>query len=241
MAKPPPSSAFADARSNGIARRSLPDEIADRVVDEIALGHLRPGARLVEGEIAEALGVSRIPVREALQALTKQGIVVTLPRRGARVLDISVALFRQVYEARLDLEARAFPVLARSLAEDPSRRGELDRHLAILESAAGANDRRAYEEADLAFHRWVCHASGNHIAMTLWEALSRHIRILLGRMSDEWQALERSQREHRRMVELLVEGDVKRLLGMLHNHFFVDVDRVEYDPEQNCFIIQTGA
>lgn len=220
-----------------IERRSLPDEIADRIVEEIARGHLLPGERIQEGVIAERLDVSRVPVREALQALAKQGIVVPQPRRGMRVRDIGVDLLRQVFEARLDIELRALPRAMSVLQEDNPQRQELMRCLANLETAADKPDRRAFEAADLAFHRAICMASGNHIAMTLWDALAHHIRILLGLMSDEWQRIDQSQLQHRELIALIDGDDLDALHAYLKTHYEIDEDTVHYDKATNRFVV----
>ncbi len=217
---------------------SLADEVVEQIVEAIANGVLPPGERLIETEIAKQLHVSRVPVRDALRALEKQGIVVVTPHRGARVMDIDLDLYRQVQEVRLDLELRAIADFCARLAEDPAYSKELDRHLAELDATVAANDRDHYNQLDIEFHRWICQCARNHVVATLWEALSRHLTILLGLMTEDWQDIRKSQGDHRKLARLMKANDVERVRDLMTDHFFKDIERVDYDPVIHRFTMR---
>ncbi len=217
---------------------SLADEVVEQIVEAIANGILAPGERLIETEIANQLHVSRVPVRDALRALEKQGIVVATPHRGARVMEINLDLYRQVQEVRLDLELRAIADLCARLAEEPAIGEELDRHLAELDVAVAANDRDHYNQLDIEFHRWICQSAQNHVVATLWEALSRHLTILLGLMTEDWQDIGKSQGDHRKLARLMKANDVERVRDLMTDHFFKDIERVDYDPVIHRFTMR---
>jgi len=216
---------------------SLADEVAERIVKAIADGVLLPGDRLIETRLADQLHVSRVPVRDALRALEKQGIVVVTPHRGARVMDINLDLYRHVQEVRLDLEMRAIADFVEWLKRDPDLVDELAAQLKDLDEAVADDDRERYNALDVAFHRWVCHSAQNHIVMTLWEALSRHLRILLGLMAEDWQVIETSQADHKKLARLFKTGDMESIRRLMTHHLFQDIERVDYDPDTHRFTL----
>jgi DNA-binding GntR family transcriptional regulator len=222
-------------RFTRIKPASLADEVTERIVQAIADGVLLPGERIIETQLAEQLHVSRVPVRDALRALEKQGIVVVTPHRGARVMDINLDLYRQVQEVRLDLELRAIADFVERLALEPALGERLRMRLAGLDDAVAANDRVRYNRLDVEFHRWICHSAQNHIVTTLWEALSRHLKILLGLMAEDWQDIAKSQADHKKLARLILAGDPDGIRRLMTHHLFQDVDRVDYDPDMHRF------
>jgi DNA-binding GntR family transcriptional regulator len=216
---------------------SLADEVAERIVQAIADGILLPGERIIETQLAEQLHVSRVPVRDALRALEKQGIVVVTPHRGARVMDINLDLYRQVQEVRLDLEMRAIADFVGRLADEPDCAKRLKDRLKELDAAVAADDRGRYNKLDVEFHRWICHSARNHIVTTLWEALSRHLRILLGLMAEDWQVIKASQADHKKLVGLILAGDMAGIRELMTHHLFQDIERVDYDPAVHRFTL----
>src|SRR3954452_5871469 len=105
---------------------SLASRIADRIVDAVAAGTLAPGQRLVEAEIAAALGVSRMPLREALKLLEAQGILSVTPRRGSFVVPFDEGRIGQICDARLALERLALRRAVPAFRPDPGLLAELD-------------------------------------------------------------------------------------------------------------------
>jgi DNA-binding GntR family transcriptional regulator len=91
----------------GQQHRSLADFVTDRIADEIVSGGLPAGSRLTEMALAERLGVSRSPIREALRNLSREGLVDLIPRRGAQVAGVSSADAVRLYECRMLLEPEA--------------------------------------------------------------------------------------------------------------------------------------
>lgn len=224
----------------GVRGASLAQEATERIVAGIADGTLEPGQRIVESQLAEALAISRIPIRDALRALEKQGIVVVAPRRGARVMNIDLDLLYQVQQVRHDLELRALADLIATVRSDPACLAEAHDLLACMDHAVAADDRPAFNDLDVAFHRWICRHSGNHIVITLWEALSHHMRILLGRMAETWRDLAVSQASHREIVRLVEAGDLDGLRGVMPGHLLDGAERVAYDRRRNRFILTDG-
>ena len=219
---------------------SLADEVAERIVQAIANGVLLPGERIIETQLADQLHVSRVPVRDALRALEKQGIMAVTPHRGARVMDINLDLFRQVQEVRLDLELRAIAdVVARFERESGLRHELLDR-IDVLDTAVKDDNRTLYTKLDIEFHRWICRSARNHIVMTLWDALSRHLAIVLGLMAADWQDIGKSQADHKKLAKLMLAGDMDDIRRQMTHHLFKNIERVDYDPDLHQFTMVTG-
>lgn len=164
-----------------LGSESLAARIADRLVDAIASDALRPGQRLIETEIAQALGVSRMPLREALKLLEAQGILAVTPRRGAVIVGFDERRTHQICEARLALERLALRDAAAAVRADPARRATLDRLIREMGRRAEQQEWLAAGKADLEFHRCMVQAAANPLVEMLWEALARHVLIVFGR------------------------------------------------------------
>ena len=159
-------------------RITLAETIADAVARAIASGMLEPDERVTEMAIADRVGVSRAPIREALKILHAQGILATDSSRGFRVATFDDTTIHQVLEARLSLET----ILLRDAVlqwrvRDPEATA-LNVPIARMHEAAVNKDRAASLEADLCFHKAIAEAAQNPIALTLWTAIARHVMII---------------------------------------------------------------
>jgi DNA-binding GntR family transcriptional regulator len=197
---------------------SLAVRIADALVDGIAGGAIEPGERLVETEIAARIGVSRVPLREALKLLEAQGIVEVLPHRGARVVPFDDTRVDRVCEARVALERLALRTAVPAFEADPTRLATLDRLIDAMLLAARRQAWLEASKADLAFHRTMVEASGNDIVAKLWEALARHVLIVFGREVRTERAGPQLVRQHVRLRNLLAASDLATLLDEIEPH-----------------------
>src|SRR5262245_27162927 len=218
---PPPAPLGGDLRP--VRPRSLAEQAAGAIVDGIAAGVLQPGQKLVEAEVAQRLEVSRVPVREALKILETQGILVSRPRRGVRVAAFDDETARQVYEVGVALERVAVRGLGRAGAALPELGQALDAIIERMEACLRHKDLLGVSKADLAFHRAICQASGNKIALTLWEALARHMLIVFQRelladpdrahIVDHHRELRTALVEDPRDAERQIERHIMRLMN----------------------------
>lgn len=198
--------------------RNLAAAVADRIVEAIAWGELEPGQRLPEGELAGRLGVSRIPLREAMKTLEAQGILVAEAHRGTRVAPFGEGWAARVRRARIALERIAFRDALPAFAAEPARLGELDRLIRAMEQDAARDDWLGVLRADVAFHRAVIRAAGDEIVATLWEALARHVLIVFGREVRPRRHGLRHGEEHRELRDLLAAGDPAPLDREVERH-----------------------
>jgi DNA-binding GntR family transcriptional regulator len=153
--------------------RSLREQVYEYLRDEMNHGELQPGAFLDLNAIAERLGVSRTPLREALLQLETQGFVTVLPRRGFRLNPLSIDDIRHYYEIIGALEAATLKDFGGNLTrEDIARMRELN---AAMAGAVAGNDFNGYYELNLAFHEVYLGLSDNKALLTLVRSLKQRL------------------------------------------------------------------
>lgn len=152
-----------------MGRRVLREDIKEFLIDAIVRGELKPGERIVETQVAQQLGVSQGPVREALRDLEIFGFVVSSPFRGTQVRQISNEDLVEIYPIRAALEGIAARFAAVHI--DDAMLVQLETLLDQMREAAAAGDREAHIDADVAFHRTIIEASGNKLLRQFWESM----------------------------------------------------------------------
>lgn len=140
-------------------RESTRQRIESALLDDIAAGLLEPGERLDETRLAERFGVSRTPVREALNRLTAQGVLVAGEKRGVRIAQYSREELSQMFEAMQEIESICARLASQRLTL--LARSEIELAQAKCALAAGDNDRIAYIKANEALHMAIYRATGN--------------------------------------------------------------------------------
>jgi len=178
--KPSGASRAPATRVGRSGRRLLAEEVANALVEKTARGVFEPGQRLIETDVANALGVSRLPLREALKALESQGVVTSTPHRGTRLMPVDGARLIQINQVRIALETLALECAFPRLRAEPARFKPIDRVLTLMGRAARRRDRFTMALCDVRFHHELCLASGNEVLATLWNALRRQLTIVFG-------------------------------------------------------------
>jgi DNA-binding GntR family transcriptional regulator len=183
--------------------RPLRDVVCDAIRDSIASGAHRPGERLVEDRLAEELGVSRNPVREALRALEVEGYVELIPRRGAIVADLSAAVVAEIFEVRGALEALGARLAAGRATPTQVRR--LERLLDTSDQALKRGDLRRMPDLNTRFHALILDMGGNALLGETMAPLRGRTQWIFSRTVDERAA--QSLIEHRDMAHAIADGD----------------------------------
>ncbi|MFO1149939.1 MAG: GntR family transcriptional regulator [Alsobacter sp.] len=211
-------------------RVSLPDSIADAIADGISLQALLPGDAVVESALARELGVSRVPVREALKVLGAQGIVEGGGHRSWRVVSFSREKIRQVMEVRIELEM----ILLRDAIERwRSGRASfegLEQAIMDMRRQTAAGDRAGALRADVAFHRAICECSGNEIVATLWDAIARHVLIIFNlerRSADDLDGIVQQHESFLAFIRQQVEQppDPQALRAAIEDHVLLVIGK----------------
>jgi DNA-binding GntR family transcriptional regulator len=184
-------------------RISLSESVADSIAEAIATRIIVPGERIVETTLAEKMGVSRVPIREALKVLHAQGILSGGGHRGYRVSAFDPGVTQQIMEVRLCLESflmRDAIENWRTGVEDPAvLQGPID----DMKASAKAGNLRASLLADLDFHRTIRVAARNAIVGTLWDTIARHVLIVFNfdrYRDDDLEAIPRQHEEFRDFI-----------------------------------------
>jgi DNA-binding GntR family transcriptional regulator len=183
---------------------TLAEQVADSIVEAIASRRLASGERLIETELAEALTVSRVPVREAIRILTSQGIIVSYPRRGVRVAEFDAAWARQLHDARVAIERLGAHLAASAMRADNGMVARLQGCIDEIVRARG--DRLATNRADIAFHTTLFEIAASPLMLTLWHAISRHVLILFSIETYRDIDFDRIVEEHRTYLDMLLHG-----------------------------------
>lgn len=185
---------------------------------------LEPGTLLVEPQLMERLGCGRTPLREALQRLHDEDLVVALPRRAMSVADITVASLQQIYEARWSLE----PSLGRLAADriDSERLNRLEALLAGPQPALPEATPPEIVEWDSAFHRGIAEASGNRYLLAAFERLQGPAQRLLVFAYQRGSFLPPTIDEHRAIFLALRERNADHVAARLTEHIRNAKDRI---------------
>lgn len=139
-----------DLRVNMNEYLPLRDVVFNTLRQAILKGELEPGERLMEIQLAERLGVSRTPIREAIRKLELEGLVLMVPRKGAEVAKISEKSLRDVLEVRRSLEELAIELACQRMTEDDIE--ELEKAQKAFAEAVACKDVMLMAEADEAYH-----------------------------------------------------------------------------------------
>lgn len=176
--------------------------IRKRILDNV----YPPGYQALEQSLADELGLSRTPVREALIRLQKEGLVDVIPRHGMRVLPISPTDMKEIYEILTALEGMAAELLAKRRPSDDEL-APLERASRDMARALRADDLEAWAEADARFHRQLIELAGNRLlaqaVLNFWDRAHRVRRLTL-RLRPKPAS---STKEHMALVERIRAGD----------------------------------
>lgn len=183
----------------------LRDVVFHTLRKAILTGELKPGERLMEIHLANKLGVSRTPIREAIRKLELEGLVTMIPRRGAEVAQITEKSLRDVLEVRRSLDALCAELACQRISEEGKE--QLGAACVAFEKATELKDTTVIAEADVALHDIIVAATGNDRLVQLVNNLSEQMyRYRFEYIKDENQH-ERLIEEHRMMYESIMDKD----------------------------------
>lgn len=200
----------------GDAHRPLREQATDELRMRIVEGRLGPGDRLVETQLADELGVSRNPVREALRVLEAEGFVVTVPRRGMVVVGLDEAAVNDLFDIRVSLEGYASGAAAERVARGLADVGPLQRVLAQARAATERDDLVEVSRCNSAFHTRIVEMSGNALLAGIIRPLMWRVRWVF-QLSAHRRA-PHSWTEHVAILDAVAAGDAElaRRLGADH-------------------------
>ncbi len=182
--------------------RTLPEQIAARLRQDVLSSKLKPGDPLREIDLSERFGVSRGPVREAFRQLTQQGLLVLEPNKGVRVAqNPSVEVRPLVVELRRTIERFVLESIFEKITESDIEVWE--EILADIQRACELNDVDALTEHDLRFHQAIIQSHDDKDLFALWQPIAMRMMMHYNRLVD----IMDSYREHERILDAIRAGD----------------------------------
>ncbi len=202
----------------------LRDVVFRSIRNAILKGELEPGERLMEQRLALKLGVSRTPVREAIHMLEKEGLAVTIPRRGAQVARMTEKDLEDVLEIREALDDLAVSTASKRVRDEDIER--LSKIMVRFEKAVSQGGVREIAEADEEFHNEIYRIAGNPklsvIVQNLKEQMYRY-RYEYIKDKTDCQVLIK---EHKNIIKGLKEGDVNYVRQAMQEHLNNQIEGV---------------
>lgn len=205
-----------------VRRQQLPDEVATYVRELIMSGRVRPGDFLRMEPIAEAVGVSNTPVREGLLALSSEGFVELVPRRGFVVAPVSRQDIRDLFWAQAQFASELAARAAKKIT--PQRIDRLEWLNAEFERAAEAGDQAAVTDLGHRFHREINLAADSRRLSLLLGAVVKHLPNRFYASIEGHIAATRN--DHAELTEALRAGNARRARSITERHILEGADGV---------------
>ncbi len=201
-----------------LVRAPLSSQIAERLREDIQTGIHAAGAQLHEVELALAFGVSRGPLREAMQRLVQEGLLRSEPHRGVFVIDVSEDDVLDVFFVRSALETAAL----RRIVDHGDRTATANGLMAIAErmdKAMKSGDRATGGDLDFEYHRTLVNAAGSERLSRSYATVQAETRLCLHRLMGGYRSSADLAVEHRRLASLIANAPIDAILDELKAHF----------------------
>lgn len=185
-----------------VVQESTPSMIANRVRDAIAHGEIAPGAQLGEAELSRSLGVSRGPLREGLQRLTQEGLLISVRNRGLFVIEMTPERVRDMYVARQAVERAAAEQMHLKDAEAGGKR-----LMEVIDAMARAAGHSSAEvgEADIAFHELLVELAASPRLSRMHQTLITETRMCIHALEETYADDDVRVEEHRAIAQSFLD------------------------------------
>jgi len=199
--------------------QTLRHKVLELIRNAILTGKLAPGEYLRENEIAKQMGVSRMPVREALRELEYEGLLISNPHRSSMVTTVDEDEVDQLYLLRAELEG--FAVHSLMEKNTPGLISKLEKLLEDMEASACKGDLTVLAEKDLEYHWTIVSSSGYQILARVWRSMDGPIRARLYRaMTGVYgeDLIRYTADSHQVPTEAIASGDIERAVAAIKTH-----------------------
>ncbi len=194
----------------------LRDVVFNTLREAILKGDLLPGERLMEIALANQLGVSRTPIREAIRMLEQEGLAITIPRKGAIVAGMSQTEMEEVLEIREALEQLSVQVACDKI--DETQLAELKEAQKHFEEMLAIGDLKKIAQADIEFHNIIYKATYNKRLILMLEGLREQVYRYRVEYLKDASNYEEVLKEHEAIYEALANRDKKSVTEMTRKH-----------------------
>jgi DNA-binding GntR family transcriptional regulator len=222
-------------RLSAITSRSTSVVIAEQLTERIVDGSFRPGEQINEAQVASQLSVSRGPVREALQRLVQEGLLISKPNRGVFVRELTAADVTEIYAAREVIECAAAEIIvARASEERASIAAELEAIVDRMVPLIAAQDWGEVARLDLAFHTRLVEASGNTRLHRAYLTLATETLISMSNLEQAYpyENPDGIAEGHRGIARLVGTGEIAEVRDALHQHLSSADDYLSYAVDE---------
>ncbi len=199
-----------------VLQPNLVEQVRDAILQEVGGGAIEPGGRIIQEQIAQALGVSRQPVQQALALLRNQGVLIDAPGRGLIVAPLEPDHVQQMYDIRAVIEGLACRRAAELNAERAGRQGG-----ALIDAGRKAVRSRAVPrmiKADLRFHQFLYELSGNPLILPALESYLTLTQRVMGEVLLRDEKPRDIWDQHERILAAVAAGDGDRAEALVRAH-----------------------
>lgn len=215
---------------NQVNTMSLKERVLIVLREAILNGELRPGQTLIETELAAQMGVSRAPLREAIQILNTEGLLITVPYHGTTVKKLTKSDIEELYSLRSVLEAFALRcIIAKN---DPTNAAHLRDLFDQMLAAANADDIKRVNEIDRLFHDTLIRLSNHNLLMSTWSGVAMRVRQVMALRNMRNSDIKQIAYNHMPLIEAIEAGDEALSVRLIGEHVASAGDLLaEYWPD----------
>lgn len=198
----------------------IADQLRERIID----GSFRPGEQVREAALVDKLQVSRGPVREALQRLSQEGLLVSHRNRGMFVLELAITDVAEIYAAREAIEIGAAAAISKQDQQTIDKTVKrLSKIITRMEPLVDQRDWLRLAELDLSFHMAFVESGGNSRLSKIYSTLAAESRICIVNLEGSYPHAEALVAEHQALVDLLKAGNWQQLESAISSHMAAGV------------------
>ncbi|WP_291013362.1 GntR family transcriptional regulator [Hydrogenophaga sp.] len=203
--------------------RSRVQQVRDQLEDDIVNGRMRPGEQVQIEQLMARFGVSRTPVREALQQLEISGLVAVQPKRGTFVAQVGMPELIQMFEVMAELEAMCARLATRRVSQAALR--DIEIALVACEAQCATQDSNAYYYANEQFHQLIYQACGNAFLVQQTQLLKNRLKPYRRLQLQLRNRMSQSLQEHRDIVRALQQGEEEAAAQAARDHVLIQGQR----------------
>jgi DNA-binding GntR family transcriptional regulator len=196
--------------------KSLTELVAENLKERIVNGEFDLGEQLSEAKIAKELEVSRTPVREAINRLEMEGLLVVEPQRGSFVFDLEPDELDKLIDARVCLETAALKFAMQTNSK--RLHAELDKSVQEMNLARDSGNDAEYLRQDTIFHQCIFDCANNRFLNDAYQTIALKVSAVRNRLGRHPQHMSRSHKQHIELVKSVKQGDFQNAFNVLENH-----------------------
>jgi len=225
---------YSDTPSLGhIQSKSIREHVLDMLNAAIINGDLKPGKTLVEADLAAQFGVSRAPIREAINTLSAQGLVETVPYHGTTVKKLARKDIEELYSIRSLMEGFAIQrIITSGNAQNVA--ADLREICTAMLTAADSGELKEVNQVDRHFHDTLIHASEHGLLVMLWRTVGMRVRQVMALRNQSKGDLHQIARNHIIIVEAIEREDINEAVDLIHEHIGMTGDLIAEGWEEDA-------